>query len=345
MLIENRATGFDQGLVGPVCSVEHGFELCWWYVAKVAVPAGVAPMNQLRLALHRRLFSRHDSILVSKVRSLQNFQEAVGLGGGVGGLAERSFEVGVALAGLAGLAGALFGPGLDGAWGQLRPGNQVRGGGESGHVQSDLGEDGLRGLWLDARYLVEPLDHVEVRAFCRSVVAGLDRVHRWGAGSRVLPGLARISFGCAPAGPPGICSPGMAGGSAHAGGERADLDCQRVHLGEQHPGQFGVVLVELAVQSLDQGGILGSHIAAGQRGKLTRVTLAGDKRLYHVAHRPGVHRRGDQRHLDQGVFEQLLQPLPLAGAVPVQIDPQPGVVTQLPIGARATKLGRSKPFR
>jgi hypothetical protein len=37
---------FDQGLVGPFCSVERGFELCWWYVVEVAVQAaGVVPVN------------------------------------------------------------------------------------------------------------------------------------------------------------------------------------------------------------------------------------------------------------------------------------------------------------
>jgi hypothetical protein len=37
---------FDQGLVGPFCSVERGFELCWWYVVEVAVQAsGVVPVD------------------------------------------------------------------------------------------------------------------------------------------------------------------------------------------------------------------------------------------------------------------------------------------------------------
>lgn len=67
MLIEVRATGFDQGLVGPVRSVEHGFEVCWRYVAKVAVPAGVVPVTSAQSGQpHWRLFSQHDSILVSR---------------------------------------------------------------------------------------------------------------------------------------------------------------------------------------------------------------------------------------------------------------------------------------
>ena len=36
---------FDQGLVDPVCSVEHRFEFCGWLVVKIAVqPAGVVPV-------------------------------------------------------------------------------------------------------------------------------------------------------------------------------------------------------------------------------------------------------------------------------------------------------------
>ena len=42
---------FDQGLVGPFRSVERGFELCWGYVAEVAVqPAGVVPVHPARVA-------------------------------------------------------------------------------------------------------------------------------------------------------------------------------------------------------------------------------------------------------------------------------------------------------
>jgi hypothetical protein len=37
---------FDQWVVGPFCSVERGFELCWGYVVEVAVqPAGVVPVH------------------------------------------------------------------------------------------------------------------------------------------------------------------------------------------------------------------------------------------------------------------------------------------------------------
>ena len=47
----------------------------------------------------------------------------------------------------------------------------------------------------------------------------------------------------------------------------ADLGGQRVDLVEQHPGQFGVMIVESAGQRLDQGGLFGfsSCRAPGRR--------------------------------------------------------------------------------
>jgi hypothetical protein len=59
-------------------------------------------------------------------------EEGVRFGGRGGGLAERTFQVGVALAGL---AAAGHRPGLDGARAQFRPRHQVSGGGEPGHVE------------------------------------------------------------------------------------------------------------------------------------------------------------------------------------------------------------------
>ena len=50
------------------------------------------------------------------------------------------------------------GAGLDGPWGQFRPGGQVSGGGEPGHVQPDLGHDDLRAAVLaEAGDLGQPL--------------------------------------------------------------------------------------------------------------------------------------------------------------------------------------------
>ena len=84
-----------------------------------------------------------------------------------------------------------------------------------------------------------------------------------------------------------------------------------VDLVQQHPGEFGVMVVEPAVERGDQGRVFGLHPAAGQPGEHPRIALPGDQRLDHGppghAHDVGGHRR----HLDQGVFEQLLQPLHL----------------------------------
>src|ERR1700681_3997587 len=78
-----------------------------------------------------------------------------------GGMARGAFQVGVAFAGA---AAAGDGPGLDGARAQLRPRHQVRGGGESGHVQPDLSDDHLGVVFAEAGDLVEPLDGTELRA-------------------------------------------------------------------------------------------------------------------------------------------------------------------------------------
>jgi hypothetical protein len=78
-------------------------------------------------------------------------EEGVGAGGAAGGLAEDTFEVGVALAGL---PGAVFGCGLDGARAEFGPGHQVGGGGEPAHLQAHLGDDHLGGEPVDAGDLV-----------------------------------------------------------------------------------------------------------------------------------------------------------------------------------------------
>ena len=76
-----------------------------------------------------------------------------------------------------------------------------------------------------------------------------------------------------------------------AGGEGVDLGGQRVDLVEQHPGEFGVVVVEAAVSASISAGALGLHPAAGQVGEPPRVAFPGDQRLDHVARRQRVQRR------------------------------------------------------
>src|SRR5690606_90241 len=44
-----------------------------------------------------------------------------------------------------GAAGGVLVSGLEGAWGEFRPGHEMAGGGEDRHVQADLGEDHLPG--------------------------------------------------------------------------------------------------------------------------------------------------------------------------------------------------------
>ena len=85
---------------------------------------------------------------------------------------------------------------------------------------------------------------------------------------------------------------------------------------QQHPHQFGVMVVEPAPKRFDEGRPFGPHPAAGQVGEPPRITFPGDQGVEHVAHRQGVEGGGDARHLDQRVFEQLLQPLPVAGCAP-----------------------------
>jgi hypothetical protein len=113
---------------------------------------------------------------------------------------------------------------------------------------------------------------------------------------------------------------------------------------QQHPHQFGVMVIEPAPQRFDEGRAFGPHPAAGQVGEPPRITFTGDQGVEHVAHRQGVEGGGDARNLDQRVFEQLLQPLPVAAALPGQIDPQPRVVPQRPDRCRRHETRSQQPF-
>ena len=229
-------------------------------------------------------------------------EEGLGLGGRGGGLAEDAFEVGVALAGL---AAAQRGAGLDGAWGQFRPGGQVPGGGETGHVRPDLGQDDLCSAHVDPGDLVQPLHHGHPHA----------RTTRTGGAGAV----------------DGAVGPVVGQGGQEfvdPGGQGVDLAVQCVDGVQQHPGQFAVVVVEPAGQRLDQFAVPGLQPAPGQPGQPARVTLPADQRLDHVPDRGQVHPRRDARHLDQRVLQQLLQPLVVPGPFPGQVHPQPGVVPQ-----------------
>ena len=195
----------------------------------------------------------------------------------------------------------------------------MRGGGEAAHVQPDLGDDHLCVVFADAGDLVEPLDRGESRAFGQGVGSHADRVT---GGWAVAAGVDGLGLGH------------RRQQLFDAGGERVDLGGERVDLVQQHPGEFGVVVVEAAAQRLDEGGALGLHPATGQAGEHLRIPLPGDQCLDHGAPGHAHDVGGHRRQLDQGVFEQFLQPLHLPGPVVGEIGPQPGVVAQ------STDLGR-----
>src|SRR5262249_37959034 len=79
-------------------------------------------------------------------------QEGRGFGGSGGGLAELAAQVAAAL--VFGLAAAR--PGLEGPGTEPGPGHQVPWGGEAGHVQAGLGDDGGGHLQADAGDLIQP---------------------------------------------------------------------------------------------------------------------------------------------------------------------------------------------
>ncbi len=195
------------------------------------------------------------------------------------------------------------------------------GGREPGHVQADLGDDHLRGVPGDAGDLIEAVDrgqHGRVRAGARVRAGGAVGADAAGGGHR---GDQRLD--------PAV--------------ERADVGGQGIDLVQQHPGQLGVMLIEAAGQRLDQRGSLGLHLADGQAGQDPRAALPGDQRLDHGPDRQGVDRAGHCRHLNQRVFQQLLQPGPAPGPLLGQVGAQPGAVPQLADLRRRHEAGPQHP--
>ena len=136
----------------------------------------------------------------------------------------------------------------------------MAGGGEDAHVQADLGDDRLGGLAADAGGLIEAVAAGSTGAPWPSPAAGpvppsVDALGGGDRGDQLLD----------------------------PGGELGGLAGQGVDLVQQHPGELGVVVVELPGQRLDQPVVLGPHPAAGQAGQHLRVPLAADQRLQHVA--------------------------------------------------------------
>jgi hypothetical protein len=118
-------------------------------------------------------------------------------------------------------------------------------------------------------------------------------------------------------------------------GERGDARGEVVELVQQHPGQPGVVIGEPALQGFVQVVPADPGPALGQLGERGGAALPGDQRL---DHRPAADPVDVGEHggdLDQGVLQQLFDPLLDPGAVLDQIEPGPGEITHV-----AHRLGR-----
>jgi hypothetical protein len=111
-------------------------------------------------------------------------------------------------------------------------------------------------------------------------------------------------------------------------GELVDLAAEGVDLVQQHPRHKGVVVGELAGQGLHQRRVLDTQPTPGQLGEHLGVALTCDQRLQHGPARDPEEVGGHRPKLDQGVLQQLLQPLLVAGALGGQVRAQPGVVPQ-----------------
>src|SRR6266511_3119807 len=158
-------------------------------------------------------------------------------------LAEGCGQPGVAPPGGAAFLGA-GGLVVDG--GELRPGDQVRGGGKAAHLDADLGDQLLGGDHPDPGDLIQPLGVAGKRGD-RPVDLGGDLVELGGGGG---------------------------------GGGGGGVDALQHQLAQE-----AVVVVEVAAQCLLQDRDLGPHAGAGQLGERLGVALASDERLEHLASR------------------------------------------------------------
>jgi hypothetical protein len=144
--------------------------------------------------------------------------------------------------------------------------------GKPGHVQPYFGEDDLRTMWPDAGDLIEASHRRQQRGLgAPSRQVGVD------GDQAAVGGVAVAGFGGLRVGH---------GGQQlfDAGGEDGDLHGEGVDLIEQHPREFGVVVVEPSGQRLGHGGPLDLQLAARQIGEPMRVAFPGDQRLQHVPH-------------------------------------------------------------
>jgi hypothetical protein len=104
-------------------------------------------------------------------------------------------------------------------------------------------------------------------------------VQRWRTG-----GGARVRAG----GPVRVDAPGFGHRRGELGGPGAQLGdpgAEEGDLVQQQGGELAVVVIEHAVQGLDQVVVLGPHPGAGQGGQHLRIAFPGDHRLDHVLRR------------------------------------------------------------
>ena len=110
------------------------------------------------------------------------------------------------------------------------------------------------------------------------------------------------------------------------------------------PDQEGVMIVEAALEGLGQFGDLVAQSAFGHVGEDRGVPLTADECFEHGAPGHPGDLAGDRRQLDAGVFEQLLETLDLAAALPDNGAARPGEVAQLADRFGGTNEPRTSPW-
>lgn len=140
---------------------------------------------------------------------------------------------------------------LDELRGQAGPGDQVFRGREPAHVQPDLGQDHLGGVEVDTGDVGQSLQ-------------GRTWMKRWR--DRFGVGGGALARWCLRGGLATVGVDGLLGGRQFvdqvldAGGEAIDLGGETVDLAEQDLGEFGVVVVEPAVECPHEFAALVAHV-------------------------------------------------------------------------------------
>ena len=155
----------------------------------------------------------------------------------------------------------------------------MRGSGEPAHVEPDLGEDHLCHVRPDAGDLVEAI---------HSAKCGVGH------------GVGRRAGGRAA----GVRVDGLGVGHRRqqlidAGPQGVDLGGQGIDLVQQHPREFGVMVVEAAIEGGEQSRVFGLHPAPRQPSEHLGIALSGDQRLDHGASGHARDVGGHRRQLDQ----------------------------------------------